>query len=165
MQTSSHVQIGQQSMIEAINSGADLPELMRSLVVNRQALPDMLGAAIGVLIECYSSARNAGAVVDMQGTNSRALANRQTSRIYVDVTQSLNGTDVACMGEQLSFLATAVHRMRESGITWSLPITPEVPAGLAVLSMPSRMTSIRFERDPKSMEIIGSTQIERDMVL
>jgi len=68
------------------------------------------------------------------------------------------------MGEELSFLATAIHRMRESGVTWSMIVTPDVSAGLAVVSLPARVTTVTFERDPRSLEIISSTQTERDAV-
>lgn len=162
----SHVHIGQDSTIGVINSGGDLAEFMNNLLQSRKALPDLLGAAIGVLIDCYDSARKAGIVADLGGAFSQALADRPTSRIGLDVLQCMNGTDADAVSEQLSFLATAVHRLREAGFRWSLPAKSAAPAPLAVavVSMPERVTSVNIERDPVSLSIVGSTQIERDKI-
>ena len=162
--TNTNIHIGQESMIEVINSGGDLAEFMNSLVLTRKALPDVLGAAIGVLIECYDTARKAGSVADLGGTFSRALADRPTSRIWIDVVQCMNGTDADAVSEQLSFLVTAVHRLRAAGHTWSLPVRAAAPIAVAVVSMPERVTNVSIQRDPVSLSIVGSTQTERDRV-
>ena len=161
----SHVHIGQDSTIGVINSGGDLAEFMNNLLQSRKALPDLLGAAIGVLIDCYDSARKAGIVADLGGAFSQALADRPTSRIGLDVLRCMNGTDADAVSEQLSFLATAVHRLREAGLRWSLPAkAAAAPIAVAVVSMPERVTSVNIERDPVSLSIVGSTQIERDKI-
>ena len=53
MHSNNHIYIGQESMMGVINSGGDLAEFMNRLVLSRQALPDLLGSAVGVLIDCY----------------------------------------------------------------------------------------------------------------
>lgn len=160
----SHVSIGHESALEAIGSGGNLAEFITRLLSTRACLPDVLGAAIGAMLACLQAARNAGAAIDFGGVFPAEMLERSMSRIHVDLLQAMNSNDVLAQGEQLSFLVTAVHHLREKGFTWSIPVKPFGPHAIAIVSMPERVTSVNFQRDPASLEIYGSTQIERDAV-
>lgn len=158
----SHIKIGQDSTVEAINSGADLAEFVMRLLRTRESLPDLLGSAIGTLIECYRQATVAGWVPVMDSRFPPAMLERSVSRIRTDLLQSLHSNDGSSQSEQLSFLVTAIHQLRESGCTWSITTSAPPPLPVTIVSMPDRVTSTTVQRDPSSRAIVGSTQVERD---
>ena len=160
----SHIKIGQDSTVEAISSGADLAQFVMRLFRTRDSLPDLLGSAIGTLIECYGRAALAGWVPVMDSRFPPAMLERSVCRIRTDLLQSLHSSDVAAQSEQLSFLVTAIHGMREAGCTWSLAASAAPPLPVSIVSMPDRVTSTTVQRDPSGRTIVGSTQVERDMV-
>lgn len=160
----SHVSIGHESAFEVIRSGGDLAEFMTRLLSTRACLPDVLGAAIGALLACLQAACANGAVIDFEGMFPAEMRERSMSRMHVDLLQAMNSNDSKAQGEQLSFLVTAIHQLREKGFTWSIPVEPCGPNAIAIVSMPERVTSVSFQRDPVSLEIVGSTQIESDAV-
>lgn len=150
-------------MLEAITSGADLAEFVTRMTITRASVPDLLGAAVGVLIDCYQTAILAGWVPVVGNTFPAAMQDRSANRMRIDLVQCLNSNDVAAQSEQLSFLVTAIHWLRQAGCTWALTTTSTHPLPVSIVSMPDRVKTTNFQRDLESHEILSSVQTERDL--
>lgn len=150
-------------ILEAINQGEDLAELLNGLFRNEARCRDMLGPALGTLSDCYRAARDAGHIQIQTDPELNEFMAGTLERILFELNISVN-TNTPLASRQITALVAAINTCRKAGFRWFTPTQSTPPTPVSVVEMPRRITTTEVKRDPKTNAITGSVQTEMDSV-
>ena len=148
-------------MLEAVNQGEDLAELLNSLFRTHAQCQTLLSPAIVMLTRCYQAARDTGQVADQPDAELDKFMTGSFERMLFELNVSIN-SDCALASRQLGALIFAVDAFREAGFRWSVIARSQPPMPVTVVEMPLRVTTTEVKRDPKTNAVTGSVQTEMD---
>jgi hypothetical protein len=147
-------------IIEAVNHGEDLAALLNDLFQNRSACHELIYPSLYSLTQCFQIARDRGQNVTQPNEAMNEFLTWSLERQMLELVKNIN-----CNGplasQQISAIVGAVNTARATGTTWHTPDQP--PAAVQVVSLPARVTHTDIQRDPKTKQIVSSTQREADV--
>ena len=153
----------QERVIEAINGNEDLAALFTDLVNSRRSNATLTGQSIYILALVYVAARDSGCDVTPCNPALTEFMGSSFNKILFELTRSINA-DVELVCKQLSAIVSAINNARNAGNVFSMAIKPVASMPVYISGMVGRVTTTEVHRDPKSLEITGSVQVEKDIV-
>lgn len=148
-------------MLEAVNQGENLADLLNSLFRTHDKCQNLLSPAIVMLTRCYQAARDTGQIANQPDAELDKFMAGSFERILFELNVSIN-SDCALASRQLGALVFALNAFREAGFRWSVTARSQPPIPVAVVEMPARVTTSEVRRDPSTNSITGSVQTEKD---
>lgn len=154
--------LGRTRMLEAINSGEELSKVLNSLLANPRANALMLVGAASALVGCHCAGRE----ILTDGTActtgpEAAFLGGSVKSIDFELSKALNEGDFSLFARYLSALVGSVANIkRATNCHFEIPMCAVPVQAVQIVGMPDRRVTTEFERDPETMEIVRSKQVE-----
>ena len=147
-------------ILEAINQGEDLAELLNGLFRTHDKCQNLLAPALYMLSHCYQAARDAGQAERQADPAIVEFMSGSLERILFDLNVSVN-TDPSLVSRQLSAMVISINAYRQAGFRWTAPVVSPAPVPVSVVEMPVFVTTTEVKRNPKTLEITGSVATQK----